>query len=170
MKKADLQKTYDDHASSLWKNFTYSLQQVPCNASPYNRYSLAVNCSNCSQAYKDWLCSVTIPAARTILAATLSCEFGTPGKTSSTALHSTRNMQTASPIYRINHVTRLSMSKSNRGHTRKSSRVKMFAIIWCGVARHLSSSVARRVGNSTLPTAEGVAILWRAITWELHIT
>lgn len=59
--KADLQKTYDDYASSLWKNFTYSLQQVQCNASPYNRYSLAVNCDNCSQAYKDWLCSVTIP-------------------------------------------------------------------------------------------------------------
>ncbi|ODM23555.1 hypothetical protein SI65_01144 [Aspergillus cristatus] len=61
MTKADLQKTYDDYASSIFKNFTYSLQQVQCNASSYNMYSLAVDCDNCSQAYKDWLCSVTIP-------------------------------------------------------------------------------------------------------------
>lgn len=59
--KAELESIYDDYAASIFKNFTYSLQQIQCNASHENMYSLAVNCDNCSQAYKDWLCSVTIP-------------------------------------------------------------------------------------------------------------
>lgn len=58
---AGLTKIYDTHAASLYQNFTYSLQQIQCNASAESMYSLAVNCSSCEHAYKQWLCAVTIP-------------------------------------------------------------------------------------------------------------
>ena len=57
----DLIKIYDTNAASLFKNFTYSLQQIPCNASGESLYSLARNCTQCEKAYKEWLCAVTIP-------------------------------------------------------------------------------------------------------------
>ncbi|KAF9883524.1 Mg(2+) transporter [Aspergillus nanangensis] len=56
-----LRTLYDDHAASLYKNFTYSLDQVQCNTSNETRYSLAVDCNQCATAYKQWLCAVTIP-------------------------------------------------------------------------------------------------------------
>lgn len=58
---AQLKSMYDDYAASKFQNFSYSLQQNQCNTTAENMYSLAVNCDNCSQAYKEWLCSVTIP-------------------------------------------------------------------------------------------------------------
>lgn len=58
---AQLKSLYDDYAASKFQNFSYSLQQNQCNTTAENMYSLAVNCDNCSQAYKEWLCSVTIP-------------------------------------------------------------------------------------------------------------
>jgi len=57
----DLKNFYDDLAAKWWKNFTYSLQQVQCNASSAAAYSLVRNCDDCSAAYKNWLCAVTIP-------------------------------------------------------------------------------------------------------------
>lgn len=56
-----LAKFYDDYAKSMYDNFNKSLAQVACEAPSTQRYSLARNCSDCEAAYKDWLCSVTIP-------------------------------------------------------------------------------------------------------------
>lgn len=52
---------YDKYAESLFKNFSYSLQQIPCNTTSTSRYSLARNCDDCDKAYKTWLCAVAIP-------------------------------------------------------------------------------------------------------------
>lgn len=56
-----LAKFYDDYAASMFENFKKVLQQIPCEAPPSQRYSLARNCTDCEAAYKSWLCSVTIP-------------------------------------------------------------------------------------------------------------
>lgn len=52
---------YDSYASALYDNFTYSLQQIACNASSDSIYSPAKTCADCAHAYKEWLCAVTIP-------------------------------------------------------------------------------------------------------------
>ncbi|GAB1212056.1 hypothetical protein ATERTT37_001183 [Aspergillus terreus] len=57
----EIRRIYDDNAAALYKNFTYSLAQVQCNASNETRYSLATTCDDCAHAYKQWLCAVTIP-------------------------------------------------------------------------------------------------------------
>lgn len=56
-----LRQIYDDHASGLYKNFNYSLQQIQCSAAPDSMFSLTVGCDDCATAYKQWLCSVSIP-------------------------------------------------------------------------------------------------------------
>ncbi|KAK3378142.1 stretch-activated Ca2+-permeable channel component-domain-containing protein [Podospora didyma] len=56
-----LGKFYDDYAATMYNNFNKSLQQIPCEAPSSQRYSLASNCTSCAAAYKEWLCSVTIP-------------------------------------------------------------------------------------------------------------
>ena len=57
----DLRAFYDSYASSLNVNFSKSLAQIPCNTTSSAQYSLAVTCDNCTKAYKNWLCAVTIP-------------------------------------------------------------------------------------------------------------
>jgi calcium channel MID1 len=52
---------YDSLASELFTNFSTSLQLSPCNATISAQYSLFRNCTTCLQAYKNWLCAVTIP-------------------------------------------------------------------------------------------------------------
>ncbi|EQL32840.1 hypothetical protein BDFG_05089 [Blastomyces dermatitidis ATCC 26199] len=59
--RTDLAKIYDTHARNLYKNFSRSLAQIPCNTSDTSLYSLARNCTDCAAAYKQWLCAVTIP-------------------------------------------------------------------------------------------------------------
>lgn len=56
-----LARFYDSFASTMYENFNKSLAQIPCEAPSHQRYSLASNCTDCAAAYKDWLCSVTIP-------------------------------------------------------------------------------------------------------------
>ncbi|GAB1200566.1 hypothetical protein APSETT444_009940 [Aspergillus pseudonomiae] len=56
-----LRSIYDDNAAALYKNFSYSLEQIQCNATNETRFSLAVGCDDCARAYKRWLCAVTIP-------------------------------------------------------------------------------------------------------------
>ncbi|KAL2021217.1 hypothetical protein VTK56DRAFT_7404 [Thermocarpiscus australiensis] len=56
-----LARFYDAFASAMYANFNKSLAQIPCEAPPSQRYSLVRNCADCAAAYKDWLCSVTIP-------------------------------------------------------------------------------------------------------------
>ncbi|KAM5444758.1 hypothetical protein MferCBS31731_000213 [Microsporum ferrugineum] len=58
---SELSDIYDTQAAQLFQNFTYSLQQISCNAPATEQYSLATNCSQCADAYKQWLCAVTIP-------------------------------------------------------------------------------------------------------------
>ena len=52
---------YDNYSAAVYQNFTYSLEQIPCQTTPESQYSLATNCDNCAAAYKQWLCAVTIP-------------------------------------------------------------------------------------------------------------
>ncbi len=52
---------YDQYASLAWTNFSYSLAQVACNTTSSAQYSLARNCTDCANAYKEWLCAVVIP-------------------------------------------------------------------------------------------------------------
>jgi calcium channel MID1 len=56
-----LRTFYDDMAKARYQNFTLSLQQISCNASEINRYSLLQSCDDCAFAYQQWLCAVTIP-------------------------------------------------------------------------------------------------------------
>jgi len=56
-----LAEFYDNYARSAYANFDKSLAQVACDTSSSQRYSLARTCADCAAAYKDWLCSVTIP-------------------------------------------------------------------------------------------------------------
>lgn len=53
---------YDNVARSWYQNFSYSLQQIPCNSTDLTlRYSFARDCNDCAAAYKTWLCAVSIP-------------------------------------------------------------------------------------------------------------
>lgn len=61
MEMDKVRSIYDDNAAAAYKNFTYSLSQVQCNTSNETRYSLATSCEDCADAYKEWLCAVTIP-------------------------------------------------------------------------------------------------------------
>ncbi len=56
-----LAEYYDSLASAYYQNFSNSLQLVNCNASNDAVYSLISNCKQCAQAYKEWICAVTIP-------------------------------------------------------------------------------------------------------------
>lgn len=58
---SSLASYYDDYASSMFTPFAWSLEQIPCTTTPEGQYSLATGCGNCSAAYKQWLCAVTIP-------------------------------------------------------------------------------------------------------------
>lgn len=52
---------YDSSAKAQYDFFDKSLQQIPCEAPPDQKYSLVRGCHDCAAAYKDWLCSVMIP-------------------------------------------------------------------------------------------------------------
>lgn len=52
---------YDNYAQQLYDGFNKSMQLIPCEAPDSQQYSLVRNCTTCRAAYKDWLCSVTIP-------------------------------------------------------------------------------------------------------------
>ncbi|MCJ1329916.1 stretch-activated cation channel mid1 [Thelotrema lepadinum] len=55
---------YDGQAQNWWANFSKALDQVACDTTPDAQYSLAVNCKDCQNSYKEWLCAVTIPRCR----------------------------------------------------------------------------------------------------------
>lgn len=58
---AALRDLYDTNAQNYYTNFSYSLQQIQCNASQESMFSLTVGCDDCALAYKQWLCSVGVP-------------------------------------------------------------------------------------------------------------
>ncbi|CAN8095417.1 unnamed protein product [Discula destructiva] len=59
--QASLGQFYDDYALSLYDGFNKSMQLIPCDADNTQQYSLVRNCTTCHGAYRNWLCSVTIP-------------------------------------------------------------------------------------------------------------
>ncbi|OTB05831.1 hypothetical protein M426DRAFT_319512 [Hypoxylon sp. CI-4A] len=52
---------YESYTQTMWDNFDKVLQQVPCEADSTAKYSLARDCDDCKQSYKNWLCSVAVP-------------------------------------------------------------------------------------------------------------
>ncbi|KFA60933.1 hypothetical protein S40285_05791 [Stachybotrys chlorohalonatus IBT 40285] len=57
----ELARQYDNYARRMYSNFEKVMMQIPCETGPTNRYSLARNCDDCANAYKRWLCTVSIP-------------------------------------------------------------------------------------------------------------
>lgn len=57
----DYRALYDNYTRFYYQYFNYSLQQVPCEAPRDAKYSLAKSCTDCENAYKEWLCAVSIP-------------------------------------------------------------------------------------------------------------
>lgn len=52
---------YDNATQAQYQFFENVLAQIPCETTSSAQYSLARNCSDCATAYKEWLCSVSIP-------------------------------------------------------------------------------------------------------------
>ena len=52
---------YDNATQAQYKFFQNALAQTACETTSSAQYSLARNCDDCAAAYKEWLCSVTIP-------------------------------------------------------------------------------------------------------------
>lgn len=61
----DLKVLYDAYAAAIYANFSLLMQQVSCDVGLDSRYSPIVTCEDCEEAYKNWLCSVTIPRCTT---------------------------------------------------------------------------------------------------------
>lgn len=61
-----LSRHYDDYARSQYLNFSRSLEQIPCNTTSSAQYSLTKTCDDCDEAYRTWLCAVTIPRCEDI--------------------------------------------------------------------------------------------------------
>ncbi|KAH7152487.1 stretch-activated Ca2+-permeable channel component-domain-containing protein [Dactylonectria estremocensis] len=57
----ELATIYDNYAKEMYANFEKVLMQISCEAPPQSLYSLARNCDDCRRAYKNWLCTVSIP-------------------------------------------------------------------------------------------------------------
>ncbi|KAG7794830.1 hypothetical protein KL929_004601 [Ogataea haglerorum] len=62
----ELAALYDNYSASLYVNFDYALQQIPCDAELDSRYSPIVTCDDCRHSYRQWLCAVTIPRCSTL--------------------------------------------------------------------------------------------------------
>ncbi|GAA5980629.1 hypothetical protein JCM5350_003568 [Sporobolomyces pararoseus] len=43
------------------KTFARTLTTFPCNSTKFGQYSVVSTCSDCYEAYRDWLCATTIP-------------------------------------------------------------------------------------------------------------
>lgn len=52
---------YDNNTKAQFDVFKKALAQIPCETTPSAQYSLARNCNDCSNAYKEWICAVSIP-------------------------------------------------------------------------------------------------------------
>ncbi|KAK6584588.1 hypothetical protein PZA11_002812 [Diplocarpon coronariae] len=52
---------YDNATQASFANFEKVLAQIPCETTASARYSLARTCTDCREAYKSWLCAVSIP-------------------------------------------------------------------------------------------------------------
>jgi calcium channel MID1 len=52
---------YDNSTQQYFKNFKNVLSLTPCETTSSAQYSLARTCTDCLEAYKQWICSVNIP-------------------------------------------------------------------------------------------------------------
>ena len=52
---------YDNNTKAQFDVFNKALAQVPCDTTSSAQYSLARTCNNCSTAYKEWICAISIP-------------------------------------------------------------------------------------------------------------
>lgn len=52
---------YDNSTRDSFANFEKVLAQIPCETTASAQYSLARDCDDCREAYKSWLCAVSIP-------------------------------------------------------------------------------------------------------------
>ncbi|CAI4051012.1 hypothetical protein SUVZ_14G0440 [Saccharomyces uvarum] len=64
--KTLMAQTYDHIAKALYSNFSKALQLVSCDADKDARYSPIMTCEDCAEAYRDWVCAVSIPRCTTI--------------------------------------------------------------------------------------------------------
>lgn len=65
MTKEELGDAYDAQAEAMYLNFSKALAQIPCDTTKDAAFSPICTCDDCASAYKDWLCSVTIPRCTT---------------------------------------------------------------------------------------------------------
>jgi hypothetical protein len=54
----EIKSTYDGIAQARYNNFSSALSRFDCERW---KYSLVANCSECDKAYKDWVCTLSIP-------------------------------------------------------------------------------------------------------------
>lgn len=64
--KTLMAQTYDHIAKALYSNFSKALQVVSCDADKDARYSPIMTCEDCAEAYRDWVCAVSIPRCSTL--------------------------------------------------------------------------------------------------------
>ncbi|SCV05151.1 LANO_0H01178g1_1 [Lachancea nothofagi CBS 11611] len=57
---------YDNIAESLYANFSKALQIVPCDTEQDALYTPLRSCDDCAEAYRNWLCAVSIPRCTTV--------------------------------------------------------------------------------------------------------
>lgn len=57
----ELTQMYDKYVSAYYHNFTQALDQVNCNASKADSFSVFSTCEDCASAYLDWVCTVAVP-------------------------------------------------------------------------------------------------------------
>ena len=63
--KTLMAQTYDHIAEALYANFSKALQLISCDADKDARYSPVMTCDDCAEAYRDWVCAVSIPRCST---------------------------------------------------------------------------------------------------------
>lgn len=81
---------YDNSTNTTYQNFSYSLQQIPCNTTSSAQYSLARNCDDCDRDYRAWLCAVSIPRCYDFSASnTAEYSFLAPREVNNTFLNGT---------------------------------------------------------------------------------
>ena len=58
---SNLAAHYDNNTKAQFEVFKKVLAQIPCETTSSAQYSLARTCDDCSNAYKEWICAVSIP-------------------------------------------------------------------------------------------------------------
>ena len=101
---------YDEYAASLYTNFSRSLAQIPCNTTASAQYSLAKTCTDCDNAYREWLCAVSIPRCEDF---SNDAPYLQPRAVSQLFLNGTNGSVTSNdPVFKSDNVSRAFYSSS----------------------------------------------------------